>query len=150
MKNKKVLIISSFDGLIQLQYNSGNVYKVHEKFPLLKKLSTIKFPYCFLNNGPHQNFYETLNNIFLQISEIDFDIAILGCGAYGHPLCHKIDNELKKDAIYIGGSIQTLFGILSSREKNANKLKINEYWITEIPEEYRPLEYNLIENGCYW
>lgn len=39
-------------------------------------------------------------------------------------LCDKISEDLGKDAIYIGGSIQTLFGILSSRENNIEKLNI--------------------------
>jgi hypothetical protein len=37
-----VLCVSSFDGLIQQQYNSGNVYKIYEKFPKLADLKTIK------------------------------------------------------------------------------------------------------------
>ena len=150
MANRKVLAISSFDGLIQLQYTSGNVYKIYNKFPQIQALHTIKFPYCFLNNGPHNNYHETLEAIFNEIKTIDFDIALLGCGSYGHMLCHLIDKELKKDAIYIGGSIQTIFGILSSREKKCSNLPVNEYWITEIPEEYKPPNYKMIEDGCYW
>lgn len=150
IKGKKLLVISSFDGLVQKQYTSGNVYKIYEKFPQIEALHTIKFPYCFLNNGPHNNYHETLDSIFEEVKGIDFDIALLGCGSYGHMLCHRIDQELKKDAIYIGGSIQTIFGILSSREKNCSNLPVNEYWITEIPDEYKPKDYKKIENGCYW
>ena len=150
MNGKKVLAISSFDGLIQKQYTSGNVQKIYEKFPPLLGLSAVKFPYCFLNNGPHANYFETLDAIFEEIKTVDFDIALLGCGAYGHMLCHRIHSELGKDAIYIGGSIQTIFGILSKRERECSNLPVNEYWITEIPEEYRPSNYQQIENGCYW
>ena len=150
MNNKKVLVISSFNGLIKQQFESGNLNKIYSNFPNILQLYTIKFPYCFHNNGPHQNYFETLNNIFEEIKQIDFDIAILGCGAYGHMLCHKIDQELGKDAIYVGGSIQTLFGIISSREKEHGKIKYNDNWISEIPSEYRPSNYKLIENGCYW
>jgi hypothetical protein len=88
--------------------------------------------------------------MFAEISQIEFDIALLSCGAYGHMLCHKIDAELKKDAIYVGGSIQELFGIVSTREKDRGEIKYNKYWITEIPESYRPANYKSIENGCYW
>ena len=150
MNNKKVLVISSFDGLIRQQVESGNTSKIYDNFPTIVNLHTIKFPYCFHNNGPHENYNETLDAIFEEIKKIEFDIAILGCGAYGHMLCHKIDTELNKDAIYVGGSIQTLFGIISSREKTHGKIKYNEYWITDIPVEYRPNNYKLIENGCYW
>ena len=150
MDNKKVLVISSFDGLIKSQVISGNLNKIYENFPHIIKLDTLKFPYCFHNNGPHENYFETLDAVFEQVKQIDFDIAILGCGAYGHMMCHKIDTELKKDAIYVGGSIQTLFGIISSREKEHGKIKYNDYWISEIPLEYRPTNYKQIENGCYW
>jgi hypothetical protein len=150
MKHKKILVISSFDGLIKQQFASGNVYKIYENFPEIVQLEVLKFPYCFHNNGPHKNYFETLEAVMEQIKQIDFDLALLGCGAYGHMLCHKIDKELKKDAIYVGGSITTLFGIISSREKDHGKIKYNEYWISDIPLEYRPSNYKLIENGCYW
>jgi len=150
IKNKKVLVISSFDGLIQSQYNSGNVYKVHANFPNLNGLSVVKFPYCFFNNGPHQNYFETMDAVFEEVKKKDFDIALVSCGSYGHMMCHKIHQELNKDAIYVGGSITVLFGILATREKNHCDLKINEYWVTEIPEEYKPPNYKMIENGCYW
>ena len=150
IKDKKVLIISSFDGLIKKQFESGNVYKIYNKFPQIKKLETLKFPYCFLNNGPDKNYFETLDKIYNQIKEIDFDIALLGCGAYGHMLTHKIHKELNKDAIYVGGYIQTLFGIKNTRNDEHKDLVTNQYWITEIPDEYKPSNYQLIENGCYW
>ena len=65
-------------------------------------------------------------------------------------LCHKIDKEANKDAIYLGGSIQTIFGILSSRERQYSNLPYDENWIIDIPEEYKPNDYKMIENGCYW
>lgn len=150
MKDRKVLIVSSFDGLIRSQYESGNVYKIYETFPTLKSLLTYKFPYTFENQGPHQNYFETLQAVFDEIKQMDFDIAIMGCGCYGHMLTHKIDRELNKDAIYIGGSITNLFGILTARERRANTVKLNPYWITKIPEEYRPPNYERIEDGAYW
>jgi len=150
MENKRVLVISSFDGLIKSQYESGNVFKVYENFPKITGLETVKFPYCFLNNGPHNNYFETVEAVFEEIKTKNFDLAILGCGSYGHMLCHKIHTELNKDAIYVGGCITNLFGILSSREKEHSNIKTNKYWITEIPDEYKPPNYKLIENGCYW
>jgi hypothetical protein len=149
MKNKKVLVISAFSGIIEEQFNNGNVYKLELNFPEIQSVCTVTTPYCFLNNGPHNNYFETLDSIYNEVITKDFDIALLGCGAYGHMLTHKI-HELGKDAIYIGGCITNIFGILSSRERQHTDLKINEYWITEIPECYRPDNYKDIENGCYW
>lgn len=148
---RRVLVISAFDGLIRQQVESGNIKKIYPKFPKIVELKTLKFPYCFHNNGPHTNYFETLDAFFAEIKTVgEFDIALLSCGAYGHMLCHKIDAELKKDAIYVGGSIQELFGIISKREKDRGEIEYNEHWITEIPESYRPADYKSIENGCYW
>jgi len=149
IKNKKVLVISSFGKLIKKQYDSGNINKIYDNFPIIEKLITFQFPYCFLNSGPHNNYYETLESVFQEIKNIDFDIVLLGCGAYAPLLSHKIDIELKKDSICLGGKITTLFGILSKRDKK-NEIIFNEHWITEIPDEFKPENYKAIEGGCYW
>jgi hypothetical protein len=47
MNNKKILVISSFDGLIKQQFKSGNLYKIYKNYPNIKQLETIKFPYLF-------------------------------------------------------------------------------------------------------
>ena len=158
IKNKKVLVISSFDGLIKKQYENGNVYKIYEKFPSLITLETLKSPYCFFNNGPENNYFETLNTMYIEISnkirKKKINIVLLGCGVYGHMLTHKIHTELNKDAIYLGGYIQTLFGIKNERNNEHGDLNIDankdNFWITVIPDEYKPPNYKLIENGCYW
>ena len=152
IKDKKVLIISSFSELISKQYVTGNIYKLgnNSNFPNIKSLSTIQTPYCFFNNGPHNNYFETLQSIFEQVEENNFDIALIGFGSYGHILTDRIHNELKKDAISLGGYITLLFGILSSRELITEDAKPNEYWITNIPDKYKPKDYKKIENGCYW
>ena len=153
MRNKKVLVISSFTDLVKQQYESGNVFKLGIDFPQITSLDGVTTPYCFLNDGPHNNYFETLDHMFNEIKIKDFDIAILGCGSYGHMLTHKIHSELNKDAIYIGGPVTNLFGILSSRELKhgmGKDVKLNEYWITSIPESFRPKNYKNIEDGCYW
>jgi hypothetical protein len=165
LEHKRVCVVSSFSGIIQHQYESGNIYRLgfetqpntrHLKFPHIASLSTYQFPYCFLNNGPHQDYFETIEKVFEELKEhstkYPFDIVLLGCGAYGHMLTHRIHTELNKDAIYVGGTITNVFGILSSRELHHNKkdYPINEYWITSIPDEYKPPNYKDIEDGCYW
>jgi hypothetical protein len=152
INNRKVLIISSFAELIKEQYDSGNLERIYPEYtyPTITKMEIYVFPYCFMNDGTDANYFETLQNTYDAIKTIEFDVALLGCGAYGHKLCHLIDVELNKDAIYMGGAIQTFFGILSAREKQNNKNRTNEYWITNIPEKYKPKHYKAIEDGCYW
>lgn len=153
MCNKRILVISSFSELCKQQYESGNVYKLGVGFPIIKSIDGVTTPYCFLNQGPHNNYFETLDHIFEQVQKKDFDLAVIGCGVYGHMLTHRIHNEMEKSAIYVGGGVTNLFGILSKRERTVGMGKdvtLNEHWITHIPESYRPSNFKDIEDGCYW
>jgi hypothetical protein len=153
MRGKKILVVSSFAELCVQQYITGNVDKLGLGFPHVERVVGVTTPYCFLNKGPHNSYFETLTYIFEEIKKADFDVAVLGCGVYGHMLTHLIHSELEKDSIYLGGCVTNLFGILSTREKNGGMgkyIKTNEFWILNIPDEYKPLDYKEIEDGCYW
>ena len=152
IRDKRVLVVSSFGGLTKQQYDNKNVYKIYPNFPTIKSLDYINFPYCFNNDGPHQNYFETCDYMFNLIKEKsdNFDIVLLSCAAYGHILTHKVHSELKKDSIYVGANIQEMFGISSKREREAGFIKENEYWIREIPDEYVPKNCVPPEGGCFW
>ena len=84
------------------------------------------------------------------ISKIEFDIALLGCGGYGLPLCNYIKTKLGKSAIYIGGGLQLLFGVTGSRWDThpiIGKFKCN---FIRPSENERCRNLRTIENGCYW
>lgn len=153
MQCKKILVVSSFAELCVQQYNSGNVFKLGIGFPPVNGVVGVTTPYSFLNDGPHDNYFETLSSIFEEIKKADFEVAVLGCGVYGHMLTHMIHSELNKDAVYIGGCVTNLFGIFSSREKNlgmGKDVQTNEFFILTIPDKYKPSNFKEIENGCYW
>jgi len=143
LDGKKILIISSFAELIKQQLLSGNLYKIFDNFPKIE-IEPVQFPYTFLNNGPNENSFETMELIFNKIEKIQFDVAILSCGAYAALLGEKIHNNLKKDVISIGSKITQMFGIDPSKKEK------KEGWITEIPENYIPNYYLKIEGGGYW
>ena len=157
--NKKVLVISSFTELIEQQIFSGNFKTIHGNIFDNTQFIYYKYPYKFFNTGPDNNIFETLDKIKNDIIKLDFDIAILSCGADGTILTNFI-SENKKDAIYIGGHLPTMFGIFGNRHKekindknfymNKNITDYNNYIITNIPEKYRPDNYQMIEGGCYW
>ena len=82
---------------------------------------------------------------------MDFDVALLGCGAYNLPLCAFIKGTMKKPAVYLGGDCQIFFGISGRRWENneyVNNHK-NEYWIYPDASETPASAYD-VENGCYW
>lgn len=82
--------------------------------------------------------------------KIDFDIAIIGCGAYGLPLAVRIKHMGRK-AVHMGGAHQLLFGIRGARWDNNEFLKpfYNEYW-TRPSQSERPKNAERVEGACYW
>jgi hypothetical protein len=157
IKNNKILIISPFAKLIQQQYESGNCIKIYNNFPNVDKISYYTNIYTFFNKGPHNNILETIDYIFNDISSIvnsiDYNIVVISAGAYSNLLAKKF-YDINKDVITLGGNLQDYFGILNRRSKDKLKNNVeiqnNKYWITDIPDEYKPDDYMKIENGCYW
>ena len=83
------------------------------------------------------------------IQKLNFDIAIIGCGAYGFPLAAAV-KRMGKQAIHLGGATQLLFGIRGNRWENSELRRFfNEYWVKPGIDEI-PSHAGKIENGCYW
>jgi len=85
-----------------------------------------------------------------EISEIDFDVAIIGAGAYGLPLASYI-KEMGRQAIHMGGSTQMLFGVYGRRWEILPNFQeiINKDWIKPVKDE-KPKSARKVENACYW
>lgn len=155
LKNKKILIIHPFIKSFKKQLN--NDFQIFKDKPLFDKNQQFIFYKCYqtiAGNHIHNDWYETFTLMCEDIKNIDFDIALLGCGGYGLPLCHYIKNDLNKSAIYIGGGLQLLFGVFGGRWENS------EFWKKIIEENnckfIKPTEDEIcknsvtIENNCYW
>ena len=84
---------------------------------------------------------------------MNFDIAIIGCGAYGFPLAVKL-KKAGKQAIHLGGAAQLLFGIKGKRWESDPAFEyvqkfFNDSWV--YPDEAeRPQKAHIVEGGCYW
>ena len=83
--------------------------------------------------------------------KIDFDVAILGCGAYAFSLGAFIKRDLGKCAVHLGGATQLLFGIRGGRWDSwpCFNIYFNKYW-TRPDESERPSNYKFHEGGAYW
>jgi hypothetical protein len=155
IKNKNILVINSFSKLIkkQIDTNINNLKKIYQNFPDIKKVYEYTTSYTFFNNGPDNSILDTINNMCNEIQNLnyDFEIAIISCGAYSSFIGNYINNNLKKDIFITGGYITRFFGIINKREMNKfNNFENKEYWVTTIPDEYKPPNYEKIEDGCYW
>jgi hypothetical protein len=153
IRNKKVLIISSFSELYEKQYKSGNLKIIYPDFPDISSLSFLQTPYTFFNDGPHNNILDTSDMIFEKIIDLNnsFDCVVISFGCYSNILANKINKKLNKDTMTIGDQLQLFFGIINKRNKDKKiKLQNEELYIKEIPNNYKPFMSEKIENSCYW
>ena len=151
LKGKKVLVIHPFSDTIKLQYDKREVLFDNKDILPEFELITYKSIQSIGNQGPHKNWIESLNIMKDDISKIEFDIALIGCGAYGMPLGAHIKTLLNKQAIYIGGGLQLLFGVKGNRWDNHDVISklYNEYWVRPNNNEVPP-KHTSVEGGCYW
>ena len=98
-----------------------------------------------------RNWFEALEYMHQETQKYDYDIAILGCGAYGFPLAARIKRDGKK-AIHMGGATQILFGIKGKRWEHHEVISnlFNEYWIKPSEQETPKRRDRIEDNGCYW
>lgn len=152
LKGKKVLVIHPFEESIQEQY------KKHEK--LFKnpnvlpdfQLQTLKAVQTQAGECDERfrSWFDALDYMKEQMDQIEYDIAIIGCGAYGMPLAIHAKRK-GKQAVHMGGATQILFGIKGRRwDDNAIISQFyNEFWIRPNQNEMIQKR-DMIENGCYW
>lgn len=155
LKNKRVLVINPFVDSFKKQlsnnfqiFNDKKLFDDEQEFIFYKSYQTMSY------NFVHEDWVETFNIMCDDIQKLNFDVAILGCGGYGLPLCNFIKDKLNKQAIYIGGGIQLMFGVMGRRWEN------NEFWRNIIethdskfikPSSEETCEnHEKIEGGCYW
>jgi hypothetical protein len=153
LKGKKVLVVHPFSKSIQQQYKlKDQIFTGANTLPDFE-LITYKAVQSIAGNKPpgFDNWFQALDSMKSDFSNIDFDVAILGCGAYGMPLAAFIKRDLKKKAIHLGGNTQILFGIKGSRWENDPKFNhiFNQHWIKPLPEE-TPAGHQTIDSNCYW
>ena len=154
LKEKNILVIHPFEKTIRHQYeNKRDVLFTNKEVLPEFNLQTIKAVQSIAGNKPEgfNSWFDAFEHMKAEIDKKDFDIAIIGCGAYGMPLAGYIKQKGKK-AIHLGGATQMLFGIKGKRwEDNEYYRKeiINEHWIKPFKEDY-PLGYENVEGGCYW
>jgi hypothetical protein len=153
LKHKKVLVVHPFEKSIQSQYKlRDKIFAGVHRLPDFE-LITYKAVQSIAGNKPlgFDNWFQALDVMKSDFLTINFDIAILGCGAYGMPLATFVKRELKKKAVHLGGNTQILFGIKGSRwesDPNFNYL-FNSHWVKPREEE-TPTKHETIDSNCYW
>lgn len=148
LKGKKVLVISPFAELIEQQYRNKRtrIWNNSNILPEYTSLETIKSVNSVGGHCDFHSWFDALDYMKKEIDKKDFEIAILGCGAYGFPLAAYI-KSIGKKAVHVGGTTQLIYGIKGKRWEKRDF--INDAWVSPRPED-RPKGFEKVESGCYW
>lgn len=160
---KKVLVVHPFASLIEDQYRNKRqlLFSNPDILPSfdLKVLEAVQS----LGGAPcgFQDWFEALAFMEDEIDKMDYDICLIGCGAYGFPLAAHV-KRMGKKAVHLGGSLQLLFGIIGKRWEDpmygvkewgipvgSYSSLMNEYWVRPGVE-LKPACSDKVEGGCYW
>jgi len=163
LKDKKVLVIHPFVTSIQNQYNQRDLlFKNKDTLPSFKSMTIIEAVQT-LGEGDSRfvDWFQALNYMKAEMDKTDYDVCLVGAGAYGfHLAAHA--KRMGKKGIHLGGALQLLFGIKGKRWEDPKygvevwgipngfyPALMNEYWIRPKKSE-TPLSANSVEGACYW
>jgi glycosyltransferase involved in cell wall biosynthesis len=99
-----------------------------------------------LQPSPYSSWAEGLEDLANRALAEEFDLALIGAGAWSLPLAARIKKS-GRAAIHTGGETQLFFGIKGSRWNHENFY--NPSWVSVLPEE-TPAGRHKVDDGCYW
>lgn len=152
LSGMKVLVISPFSETIKHQYQFLNkIWTTKAMCPIYELITLQSYNVLRGNNDDTdvKTWFDALERMESEISKINFDIALIGCGAYAFHLGAYI-KRMGKKAITTCGSTQLLFGIYGNRWAEFLKEKnlYNDHWTR--PFDVKPKGYEKVENAAYW
>jgi hypothetical protein len=151
LRGKKVLVVSPFIESIKKQYarrellfSDADVRLPEFELKTLKAVQSLAWA-----KTDFDTWFDALEHMRRQMEEIDFDIALIGAGAYGMPLA-AYAKRMGKKGIHVGGALQLMFGIMGKRWEGSHITGMRpEYWVRPSEEE-TPHNKEIIEGGSYW
>lgn len=156
LKNKRVLVVHPFADDIRKQYDRRHELFTSEILPDFS-LYVIEAVQSLSGESHFASWFDALEWMKSEIDKIEYDICLIGCGAYGFPLAAHVKRQGKK-AFHLGGALQLLFGIRGKRWENPNygvkewgipkgsySNLVNGSWVRPNAKEFIN-----VENGCYW
>ncbi len=149
LEGKRILVIHPFKATIEKQMKKRKELGI---LPKIKSLQVIKAVQTIAGNTDlrFETWFEALDYMKKEIDKKidDFDIAIIGCGAYGLPLAAYVKQKGKK-ALHLAGGTQLLFGIKGKRWDDNKNIQYNQYWIYPLKKD-KIENLKKIEGGAYW
>lgn len=162
LEGKRVLVVHPFIETIKSQHKRHQqLFDNDAVYPDYELLTVRAVQSNAGASTPFSDWFEALESMEEEISKLDFDYAIIGCGAYGLPIAAHI-KRMGKKSIHLGGGSQLLFGIKGKRwdnngyhwpnlpqlDTNYSSL-YNDYWVRPNSSE-TPKSASKVEGACYW
>ena len=151
LEGRTVLVVHPFTDTIKSQYQNHReeIFPGTNALPLfdlkcVKAVQTI----ADQEDSRFASWFDALDYMTEEIAKQTFDVALLGCGAYGFMLASRV-KQMGKVAVHMGGSLQTLFGIKGARWDARHSDMYNDAWVYPSEAE-KPKGYEKVEGGCYW
>ena len=162
LQGKKVVVVHPFAELIEKQYKEKRtlLFKNQDVLPDFD-LRTVKAVQSLGGDcDEFNNWFDALDWMKKELDKESYDVALIGCGAYGMPLA-AYSKQTGHKAVHLAGALQLLFGIRGKRwdnpnygsvtfkRKNIYRELFNSNWVYPGERE-TPKSANLVENACYW
>jgi len=154
LAGKRVLVVHPFADSIRRQYSEKRrlLFAAPDILPDFE-LHTIAAVQSLAGaKVQFPSWFDAYRHMCDQMAQAQFDICLIGAGAYGLPLA-AFARSLGKQAIHMGGVTQILFGIKGKRweelHADSTALLFNEHWVRPTQSE-TPGNKDLVEKGCYW
>ena len=153
LRNKKVLVVTSFAETVARQY-AKRICLWKDADIILPSFDLLTYQAVCTNGGFNDTRFscwdEAVTYMESEILNMCFDIVLVSCGGYGLPLSMRLKKR-KKKVIQWGGCYQLWFGILGGRwSDDIEILKFkNRFWTYPSKMETPPLA-NEVNESCYW
>jgi hypothetical protein len=151
LAGKKVLVVHPFEQSIINQYAKRQLLFQDPRVLPDFELKTLKAVQSLVGNKVEfTDWFEALDSMRKKMDQIDYDVALIGAGAYGFPLASHA-KKMGKQGVHLGGATQMLFGIRGKRWEDFPQYQhlFNQHWIRPQSDE-RPKDAHLLEGGAYW
>ncbi len=157
LKDMRVVVVHPFAETIERQYKRrGELFDNPGTLPAFASLRTVKAVQSIGNeaNG-FGTWFDALKWMEKEMDKEPYDVALIGCGAYGFPLAAYAKRTGHK-AVHLGGALQLLFGIKGKRWFSPDGDVYADYhhllrpsWV-KPDEADKPKQAGNVEGGCYW
>jgi len=148
LRGKRVLVVHPYEKSIRVQYEKARHCELHAGQGCMPEFELLTYKPVNSIGGKSSEYAcwaDALQHMIDDVSKINFDIALVGCGVYGVPLSVHV-KRMGRVAIHTGGSTQLIFGIKAKAYDYWNVY--NDKWIRPLPEDI-PSNMQLIENGRF-